>query len=156
MAEPTQVDYQRVAMEQHAELETLRAASHKAEVDSALAGVLSAKPLVDSARPHIIALLRDQVTLQPDGRGGKVPFMNGQPLAQAIDETLKRPDYQHFLPSGQRSASAAGYAPGAADAGMPKTLGEAFTRTIKEQQATQGDWRTNPRLAMPTEPAPKK
>jgi hypothetical protein len=144
-------DWKAIAVEQSTRLQALEQAQDKATIDTSLTNAINSHPVHDNGRDQLVGILRHEVTLVSDGAGGKIAMARGKPVAAFVAETLAQPTYSHFLRNA--GSTAAAYAPGAADGQAPKTLGEAFTRQMKEEIGKGADdWKTNFRKAMPTEP----
>lgn len=111
-----------------------------AVLERELALALAGRPLVPGAANQLVRLWRDEfvVTEHEAGRF-RVGTADGQPLAQAVDAWLSRPEYAHFsratarggtaAPGGTRTDPVGGSSP-------PRTLGEALLQ--QWQQATSG------------------
>lgn len=111
-----------------------------AVLERELALALAGRPLVSGAAEQLVRLWRDQfVVSEPEAGRFRVGTADGQPLAQAVDAWLARPEYAHFSRAAARGGTAA---PGgmrtdpAGGPASPRTLGEALLQ--QWQQATLG------------------
>ena len=114
------------------EIQSLKTLCGHLCVEKELALALSGESLVPGGAAQLLSLWRDRLVAKPNDRNAfEVASTEGRPVAMAVKEWLKQPEYRHFLTAATRGgiarkseAPAGEYAADANSALQTKSLNE--------------------------------
>jgi hypothetical protein len=121
-----------VKPDREGEIQSLKTLCGHLCVEKELALALSGESLVPGGAAQLLSLWRDRLVAKPNDRNAfEVASTDGRPVAIAVKEWLKQPEYRHFLTAATRGgiarkseAPAGEYAADANSALQPKSLNE--------------------------------